>query len=165
MRDRLVPLTRGRGAELGFGTGEAEEDRAYGSAARERTARGYIVRESERRCAMMCLLTERRLKPGTFEQFRAAWEPEEHPRSLIRAYHLRDEADPDHVISFGFFDLSRDEFDEFRQSSELQEMQRARFAAMAEFVAETGVDAVFQVADIVDGPSVAEESSGGDLLN
>lgn len=114
---------------------------------------------------MICLLTERRLKPGAFEHFRAAWEPEEQPASLIRAYHLRDVADPDHVVSFGFFDLTRGEFDAFRQSPELQEMQRARFAAMAEFVAETGVDAVFQVADIVDGPSAAEESIGGDLLN
>jgi hypothetical protein len=114
---------------------------------------------------MMCLLTERRLKPGTFEQFRAAWEPEEQPESLIRAYHLRETADPDHVISFGFFDLTRDEFEEFRASTELQEMQRARFAAMAEFVVATGVDGVFEVADIVQGASAAEESIGGDLLN
>ena len=114
---------------------------------------------------MMCLLTERRLKPGTFERFRVAWEPDEQPTSLIRAYHLRDVTDPDHVISFGFFDLTRDEFDALRQSPELQETQRARFAAMTEFVAETGADGVFEVADIVEGPSLAEESVGGDLLN
>ena len=52
-----------------------------------------------------------------------------------------------------------------RQSPELQETQRARFAAMTEFVAETGADGVFEVADIVEGPSLAEESVGGDLLN
>lgn len=114
---------------------------------------------------MMCLLTERRLTPGAFEQFRAAWAPEEQPESLIRAYHLRDTADPDHVISFGFFDLTREELDALRASPELQEMQQARFAAMAAFVAETGVDGVFEVADLVVGPSAAEESIGGDLLN
>ena len=114
---------------------------------------------------MMCLLTERRLKPGTFERFRVAWELDEQPTSLIRAYHLRDVADPDHVISFGFFDLTPAEFDALRQSPELQEAQRVRFAAMAEFVAETGADGVFAVTDIVEGPSNAEEAVGGDLLN
>lgn len=114
---------------------------------------------------MMCLLTERRLKPGDFERFRAAWEPDEHPPSLIRAYHLRDVEDPDHVISFGFFDLTRDEFRDLRTSPELQEMQRRRFEAMAPFVAETGVDGVFEVSDIVEGPSAAGGPDGGELLN
>ena len=114
---------------------------------------------------MMCLLTERRLTPGTFEQFQAAWAPEEQPESLIRAYHLRDTNDPDHVISFGFFDLTREELDALRASPELEEMQRARLAAMAPFVAETGIDGVFEVADLVLGPSAADESIGGDLLN
>lgn len=114
---------------------------------------------------MMCLLTERRLTPGTFEQFQAAWAPEEQPESLIRAYHLRDTNDPDHVISFGFFDLTREELDALRASPELEEMQRARLAAMAPFVAETGIDGVFEVADLVLGPSAADESIDGDLLN
>ena len=114
---------------------------------------------------MMCLLTERRLKPGTFEQFRQTWEPKEQPDSLVRAYHLRDVGNPDHVISFGFFDLSRDELDALRSSSELQEMQRARFAAMAPFVAETGVDGVFEVSDIVEGPSIIDDSVGSNPLN
>ena len=102
---------------------------------------------------MMCLLTERWIRPGTFDAFRAAWEPEEQPDSLIRAYHLVDPDDRDHVISFGLFDLTSDGFAELARSPELQEMQRARFAAMSEFVARTGVDGAFEVADVVEGPS------------
>jgi hypothetical protein len=100
----------------------------------------------------MCLLTERWLKPGTFERFRAAWEPEEQPESLLRAYHLRDESDPDHVVSFGLFDLGPADFARLRRSPKLQEMQRLRHTAMAEFVAETGLDAVFEVVEVVEGP-------------
>lgn len=102
---------------------------------------------------MMCLLTERWLRPGSFEGFRAAWEPDEQPASLVRAYHLRDQASPDHVVSFGLFDLTPAEFESLRQSAELTEMQRKRFAAMAEFVERTGVDAVFEIVDVVEGPS------------
>ena len=102
---------------------------------------------------MMCLLTERWVKPGSFTWFRAAWEPQQQPEQLVRAYHLRDQADPDHIISFGFLDLTAAEFDALRESPELIEMQRARLAAMADHVARTGVDAVFEVVDVVEGPS------------
>ena len=101
----------------------------------------------------MCLLTERWLTPGSFTAFRAAWEPQPQPEQLVRAYHLRDQGDPDHIISFGFFDLTAAEFDAFVESPELIEMQRARLAAMAEHVADTGVDGVFEVVDVVEGPS------------
>jgi len=104
---------------------------------------------------MMCLLTERWLKPGTFDRFRAAWEPDEHPESLIRAYHLRDEVDPDHVVSFGLFDLDRAEFERLRRSARLQQMQQTRHAAMAEFVAQTGLDTAFEVIDVVEGPAAS----------
>jgi hypothetical protein len=109
---------------------------------------------------MMCLLTERRLKPGSFDRFRAAWEPDEQPESLLRAYHLRDETDPDHVVSFGLFDLDRADFERLRRSPKLQEMQRARYAAMAEFVAETGLDAVFEVIEVIEGPAATR--AGGE---
>ena len=46
---------------------------------------------------MMWLLTERWLTPGSFTAFRAAWEPQRQPEQLVRAYHLRDQGDPDHI--------------------------------------------------------------------
>ena len=38
---------------------------------------------------MLCVLTHRRLKPGTYEQFRAAWQPNEWWPAFRRGYHLR----------------------------------------------------------------------------
>ena len=62
---------------------------------------------------MICTLTARRLKPGTYEQFRAAWEPshaqDEALRQWSEIYHCRDVSDPEVVISFGLFDGSLDE--------------------------------------------------------
>ncbi len=59
---------------------------------------------------MICTLTARRLKPGSYERFRQAWDPSganhDALRQWVRVYHCRDVADPDVVISFGLFDGS-----------------------------------------------------------
>jgi hypothetical protein len=62
---------------------------------------------------VICTLTARRLKPGTYEVFRQAWDPSGTNRDVlgqwIRVYHCRDVSDPDVVVSFGLFDGSVDE--------------------------------------------------------
>ncbi|MDX6555424.1 MAG: hypothetical protein QOD86_1619 [Miltoncostaeaceae bacterium] len=107
---------------------------------------------------MICLLTERRLRPGTFDEFREAWEPVgDPPPSLIRAFHLRAIGDPDHVVSFGLFDLSRAQLDALRTDPDTAEEQRARAAAMGGFIEEIGVDGAFEVVEVVEGPSTGAE--------
>ena len=61
---------------------------------------------------MICTFTARRLKPGSYDAFRAAWDPSAAGDALRRwmhIYHARDVADPDVVISFGLFAGSLDE--------------------------------------------------------
>ena len=62
---------------------------------------------------MICTLTARRLKPGSYEAFRAGWDVSEVDQDVIRQwkriYHVRDVTDPDVVISFGLFDGTLDE--------------------------------------------------------
>ena len=99
---------------------------------------------------MICFLTERRLKPGAWDDFRAAWEPDEPPPGSGNAYHVRDLRDPDHVISFGLFDVDAAEFEKLRGDPEFAEMQAARAAAMAPFIAEIGVDGIFEVIEVVE---------------
>ena len=55
---------------------------------------------------MLCAHTVRRLKPGTFDQFRDEFMPsaEEAPAGWVRFHMLRGLADPDEVVTFGFFD-------------------------------------------------------------
>ncbi len=68
---------------------------------------------------MICTLTARRLKPGSYDAFRGAWDPSDAPPEVIgrwkRIYHVRDVQDENVVISFGFFDGSL---------TELREMQK-----------------------------------------
>ena len=65
---------------------------------------------------MICTLTARRLRPGAYEAFRAAWDPGtadvEALRGWTHIYHAHDVADPDVVISFGLFDGSLEQLRE-----------------------------------------------------
>jgi hypothetical protein len=64
---------------------------------------------------MIVTFTARHLKSGSYDAFRAAWDPSAAPEALRRwthIYHARDVADPDVVISFGLFDGSLDELRE-----------------------------------------------------
>ncbi len=67
---------------------------------------------------MICTLTARRLKPGSYEAFRAAWDPADAPPEVIgrwrRIYHARDVDDEDVVLSFGLFDGTLDELRELQ---------------------------------------------------
>jgi len=67
---------------------------------------------------MICTLTARRLNPGAYDAFRAAWDPTDAPPEVMgrwkRIYHVRDVEDENVVISFGLFDGSL---------AELREMQ------------------------------------------
>jgi hypothetical protein len=58
---------------------------------------------------MICTLTARRLKPGTYDEFRAAWDPGGVPGGWTRIFHCRDVSEPDVVISFGLFDGTLEE--------------------------------------------------------
>ncbi len=102
---------------------------------------------------MICLMTERWIRPGAYDAFRAAWLPDRHPDPLVRAFHLRDLADPDHVVSFGFLDLDPGGWAALRADPAMAAVQSARMAAMAEHVERTGLDAVFAVAEEVPGPA------------
>jgi len=62
------------------------------------------VQHRARGAAMIVTLTARRLKPGLYDTFRAAWDPGHAPTGWTRIYHCRDISDPDVVISFGLLD-------------------------------------------------------------
>jgi hypothetical protein len=99
---------------------------------------------------MIVALTVRRLKPGTYEQFRSAWEPEEWPSQWDRAYHVRNVNDENEVISFGFFDGTLDELQRARQEGPAEDERQRR---MAEFVQSTGADGLYEVIEEVSPPA------------
>ena len=95
---------------------------------------------------MHAFLTVRRLKPGSYDEWRKAWQPDFWPEGGTKAYILRNVDDPDEVIAFGFYERDADEI---RGDERLQEMQRARFERMAPHVESTGADGVYEVVEEV----------------
>jgi heme-degrading monooxygenase HmoA len=96
---------------------------------------------------MLCALSVRQLKPGTYDQFREAWQPDEWAEGFVRAYHLRSLNDENHVISFGFFDGSLEDLQSARERQ--GEMEERRQRRMAEVVESTRVDGIFEVVEEV----------------
>ncbi|MDQ3889661.1 MAG: hypothetical protein M3312_03805 [Actinomycetota bacterium] len=106
--------------------------------------------------AVLCALTVRKLKPGTYDQFRRAWDPgpELWVEGWQRAYHVRNTRDPNEVISFGFFEgtleeLERRTADVDPDGSKSEERQRR----LAECVESIGADSIYEVIEEVRPPT------------
>ena len=98
---------------------------------------------------MIVMFSARRLKPGAWEQFRRAWDPGDvRPPGLQRAYHARNIRDPDEVISFGLFDMTVDDYRQWREDSDRAEMERVD--RLSAFVENEPVSGVYEVIDAVD---------------
>src|SRR3989442_7796873 len=93
---------------------------------------------------MLVLLTAGRLKHGTLEQWRRAWEPDEWPEQFSRAYVLRNRNDPDEVISFGLWEGSAEDLRAMADPTD-----RSRIHRMAAFVEATVIDRVYD-AEVVE---------------
>ncbi len=96
---------------------------------------------------MLCALTTRTLKPGTFEQFREAFmrheDLESPPAGYVRFNMIRNAKNPDEVVCFGFFDGSVDELrrtvDERGYAEQLE--------AIAPFVESVGADGLYEIVE------------------
>lgn len=96
---------------------------------------------------MICTLTARRLKPGAYDAFRAAWggmdeePPPEVRERWRRVYHVRDVTDENVIISFGLFDGTVDELREIQGRLS----RDAQVDTMAPHVEEVLLDGAYEV--------------------
>ena len=98
---------------------------------------------------MIVMLSARRLKPGAWDQFRQAWDPgEEKPPGFQRAFHARNIRDEDEVISFGLFEMSKDEYHDWRARVDADENKRVD--NISNFVENESVAGVYEVIEVVD---------------
>jgi heme-degrading monooxygenase HmoA len=95
---------------------------------------------------MLCALTVRKLKPGTFEDFRSAFirlaNPDNIPDGWVRFNMIRGIEDPDEVVCFGFFDGTLDELR--AGGSQGRDEQQA---AIAPYVESVGADAIYEIVE------------------
>ena len=96
---------------------------------------------------MICFLSARRLKPGAYDDFRRAWEPERWPAEAMRAYHLRDKTDENLIVSFGLYDATLDDLDRIRDG---HGDDQTRLERVNEHVEETLVGGVFEVVEEIE---------------
>jgi heme-degrading monooxygenase HmoA len=95
---------------------------------------------------MLCALTVRKLKPGSMENFRQAFVPDDTsnvPSGWKKFYALQNVNDENEVITFGFFDGTLEELRAGQQEGEYD----ARRAATDEYVESVGADGVFEVVE------------------
>ena len=95
---------------------------------------------------MIVMFSARHLKPGAWEQFRRAWDPGDAiPPGLQRVYHARNIRDEDEVISFGVFDMSKDDYHRWRSEADAQEA--ARVDRLSAFVSAEPASGVYEVVE------------------
>jgi heme-degrading monooxygenase HmoA len=75
-------------------------------------------------------VTTRRLKPGSYELFRASWRPREFPEGMIRAFEGYSSSS-DEVVGVSVWDS-----EESRERYRLSDVESERRRAMAPFVLE-----------------------------
>jgi hypothetical protein len=93
---------------------------------------------------MLCALTVRRLKPGTFERFAEEFGPRESegpPRGWVRFDMIRDLSDENRVVTFGFFDGTLEELERSLSEGGYQD----RRAVVDDLVDDVPVNGVFEV--------------------
>lgn len=104
---------------------------------------------------MLCALTVRKLRPGTFEQFRETFmrifDSDAPPAGWVRFDMIRNVANPDEVICFGFFDGTVEELRGGGQPGYDEQM-----AAIAPYVESVGTDGLY---DIVEDFATAPKSA------
>jgi hypothetical protein len=102
---------------------------------------------------MMCAVTVRQLKPGSYESFREAWEPTPWPEQLVRAFVSRNEQEPDQVLTASFFDVHPSELELLRDEPELLNAEDRRLARIAEFEEAIVFKGIFEIAHELQAPS------------
>ena len=98
-------------------------------------------------------LTIRRLKPGTYAEWRKAWHDPTNPDALwveqeSKAYILRNLDDPDEIVALGFIHGQLDDLRSLRSDPEVERRQRLRQEAMAPFISEIVLDGAYEVIEV-----------------
>jgi hypothetical protein len=94
---------------------------------------------------MFSALTVRKLKPGTYDEWRKAWGSDEDMPEGVEAYILRNLKDPDEIIAFGLIEGDLDELKAMMNPDE----DRKRQEAMAPYIESIGADGTYEVIERV----------------
>ncbi len=98
---------------------------------------------------MMCLITVRQIKPGKYDDFRAAWQPDPWPPQLTRVEVMRNDDNPDEVITIGYVDCTPDELEAMRDDPAILEGEARRLERIAPYEDRVLVNSIFELVEEV----------------
>jgi hypothetical protein len=105
--------------------------------------------------ATYCALTVRKLKPGSYDEWRKAWWPESGTDEMpegSQVFIVRNTKDPDEVIAFGMFEGNLEDLQQMMDP----EVEKKRQDAMAPHVESVGADGVYEVIERITSDSTAQ---------
>jgi hypothetical protein len=106
---------------------------------------------------MMYAMVVRRLKPGAYEEFRRAWEPDssEHwPPGMTRIWIARSDDDPDVIATWSLFGVDEAGYEALRDDREWMSAELGRMQRMSEFEVEMLASGFFHVLEEIVPPTV-----------
>jgi hypothetical protein len=95
-------------------------------------------------------LTVRKLKPGTYDEWRKAWGADDPPEEA-EVYILRNLKDSDEIIAFG---LIEGDMEQIKASMD-PEVAKSRDEAMAPYIESIGADGVYEVIEHIEAKTGA----------
>jgi hypothetical protein len=105
--------------------------------------------------ATYCALTVRKLKPGSYDQWREAWWPESETEEMPEGgevFIVRNLKDPDEVIAFGIFEGDLEEMQKMMDP----EVEKKRQEGMAPYIESVGADGTYEVIEHITSGSTAK---------
>jgi hypothetical protein len=109
---------------------------------------------------MMYAMVVRRLKPGAYEHFRRAWEPDSlghWPAGMTKIWIARSEDDPDVIATWSLFELDEAGYEALRDDAEWMSAELGRVERMSEFETEILASGFFHVLEEIVPPTVAAD--------
>jgi hypothetical protein len=101
---------------------------------------------------MMCAVAVRQIKPGSYEEFRKAWQHDPWLPRYEKALVMRNEDSPDQVLTMAFFDGTFDEYEAARDDPETMRAEERRLHRIAEYEERVLLSGVYDVTDEVRPP-------------
>lgn len=105
---------------------------------------------------MMCAVTVRQIRPGSYEEFRKAWEPDPWLPRLQNALVFRSEDNPDQVLTIGFFDADQEQLDAVRDDPAVLNEEDKRLRRIADFEERVVLNGIYQLVEDVTDPAKSE---------
>jgi hypothetical protein len=104
---------------------------------------------------MMCAVTIRSLRPGSFEQFREDWQPQPWPPELTRVVISRNDQDANQVLTASFIDVSIEQLDALRDDPALLGAEESRLARIARYEEALIFKGLFEIVEDLSAPTAA----------